>query len=692
MSAQRLYDGFTSLERGMSGGRSPSLIGRNQVSASCNFSFRNGFAHSRPPFSNLLLTFDSVTTQSRWSGIFQGAMYYHAEFGNSGIIASIGGRLFRIEIGSTNNITEITPVLKIVTTEDFTVPIVGGNVTVDVSSEAAFSNGDTVFIDSGQYTVVNRANKQIILIYVGGATHATVTKGTAVLDALLVQASVYQTNPATYDFVHLFPAENYAIIFAGQQKPVFYDGKTARVARIGEIPPSSLGIYAWGRIWFVFPDLRTFGAGDIVYGPSGTASLGFRDSILKVTENDFLNEGGFFAVPNNAGPITAMQLLNTQDTSLGTGPLLVGTSNGVFSVNAPVDRTTWKNLTYPIQTVALIDYGPVGPRNQTPINGDWWYRSLDGYRSFRVARQEIDQWGNTPMSDEIRNILDFDTLPLLFYGSEIYFDNKKFGTVSPMRGPNGVVHSGLSVINFDEISGIEGKSSPAWEGAVSGLQIFQVLKGRIDEKERAFAFVLNDSNGIELWEIKREQEGFYDQFISVSGQDTSITRTSIQSFLETRSMDFQTPFTPKLLNMAELYLDDIVDNITLVVKFKPDQYPSWITWATIPICATVSQCTVSLPTGGQCSVWLKDQKQYAARVLLPSPPEICNIIEDIPVNIGSEFQFRFELTGHAQIRQFRAHTIPQPQNTDGVCPPAASCKTFPACDTKWFGVYDSHGT
>ena len=67
------------------------------------------------------------------------------------------------------------------------------------------------------------------------------------------------------------------------------------------------------------------------------------------------------------------------------GELFLNSSNGAFSVNAPVDRTIWKNLTYPIQTVCLIDYGPTGPRNGASVNGDWWYRSVDGVRSFRVA-------------------------------------------------------------------------------------------------------------------------------------------------------------------------------------------------------------------------------------------------------------------------------------------------------------------
>lgn len=692
MATPIVYDGFSALLNGMNGGISPSLIQPTQVSAARDFTFRGAFAHTRPPFSSLILTFDSDTTETRFNGNMQGWTPYAAEVGDPGFVCSISGRLFRIEIGQTQNlVTEITPTLPIVTTADFTVPAPAASVVVFVNSESPINVGDTVKIDSGTYTVTNRATGQITVTYGGGAANAVASAGDSVLDSNSVQITLEQTNPDFFDFIYLFQAENYIIVCAGQQKLIFYDGVSSRQAQIGELPPAILGIYAWGRVWLALPDGRRFMAGDVVYGPSGTAPLAFRDAILKTTENTFLNEGGFFAVPNNAGTITGMQLLATQDTSLGTGQLLVGTTNGVFSVNAPVDRTIWKNLTYPIQTVALIDYGPTGPRNGCSVNGDWWYRSLDGIRSFRVARQEIDEWGNTPMSDEVRPILDFDTEDLLYYGSQVLFDNKLFCTVDPIRTDQGVVHNGLVVINFDEITNLSGKTAPAWEGALSGLQKFGVSKVRIKQRERAFMFVKNSCK-IELWELLTEKAGFYDTYNSRTGNERSIVRTSIQPWLETKSMDYGSPFTPKVLNMGELYIDDIVDSITIVVKFKPDQYPAWITWGTIQICANVTQCTVQAPSGFSCSVWKTRQRQYAARVLLPSPSEQCNTIAGIPVNIGHEFQFRLEGTGHFQIRRFRTHAIPQPQDTEGQCPAEIACKTFEGCDTIWFGQYSAHGT
>lgn len=686
MATPLVYDGFTELSGGMNRGISASLIAQNQVAFAKDFSFRGGFVKTRPPYANLPLSFDSDTTEANWTGKYQGSCFYQSDFGQSGFVVSRGGRLFFIKLGVlTNVISEVTPVLVIVTTADFTVPAPAASVTISVSSETVFTVGQTIFIDSGEYTVTNRATNSLTLTYVGGAANPTVSAGASITDSNGDPIIEYETNPADLDFVFLFQAENYVIICAAPHRTIIYDGTMARLAEItGEIPPCVFGTYGWGRIWVALQDRRTFAAGDLVYGPSGTASMGYRDAILKFTENDFLNEGGYFGVPFNAGLITSMQFLATQDTSLGVGVLLVGTTNMVFSVNAPVDRTTWKNLEFPIQTVSLLDYGPTGPRFPVSVNGDMWYRSPDGIRSFIVARRDITTWGNTPVSREVDEILSFDTKSLLYYGSALLFDNKLFATASPYFTDVGVTHRGVVCLNFDLISSLRGKLPPSWEGIQTGLPILQLLKGTINSTERMFAFV-EDAGDVELWEFKPvATDAYYDTFTEVSGGERTITRTAIQPYLETRSCDFTSPFVPKILNMGEVFLDELVDTVVLRIKFRPDQYPTWIDWSTITLCSNVSQCTLTPPGAFSCTVWKNRAKQYAARITIPSPSSACNTIASIPLNRGHEFQFRLELTGSARIRKFRAQAIPQPQESMGRCPSEPECTTFEACSDDWF--------
>lgn len=686
--SERVYDGFATLQNGMNGGLAPSLILPTQVASAVNFTFRDGFVKTRPPFANLPLSFISDEVEARFIGKFQGAIFYESDFGEDQFVISRGGRLFKLLLGSANVISEITPQLNIVTTADFVVPGMGMQVTVFVNSETVLLVGNQVKIDSGTYTIDNRATDEILVTYNGGAANATAVSGTPITNSADQQFLEYEVNPSFFELVYMFTAENYVIVMGGQHSTIIYDGNKARLAGIGELPPGQFGLYAWGRCWITLPDRRSFIAGDLVYGPSGTPENGYRDAILKVTENDFLNEGGSFAVPKNAGPITTMNALATQDTSLGIGPILVGCTNMICSVNAPVDRTTWKNLTYPIQTVSLLEHGPQGPRNTFSVNGDEWYRYEGGSASFIVARRDMNVWGNTPMSREVSPILSGDSEDLLLYGSGIYFDNKMFMTVSPFRTDNGIAHEGLVVINFDLLSSLAGKLPPAWEGVYTGLDILQVLKGRTNERDRGFAFVLN-GNAIELWELLKS--GYYDAFTEITEEGTNITRTAIQPWLETRSMDFQDASRLKKLHTGELFLDELVDTVNITIKFRPDQYPTWTTWATISICSNVTQCTITAPTGFDCSVWKSRANQYAARIMLPMPSEGCNQLSGRPVSWGYEFQFRIEGTGHFRIRRFRPHAIPQTDNMQGECPAEAQCKTIEDCGTSFFN-YSSHGT
>lgn len=671
----RLYDGFNQISGGVDGGQSPSLIGPDQAAFAINLTFRGSYPTPRPIYANIPINVPDNLV-SRWTGKYQGHMPYDGESGQSGWIVSRGGKLFFIPY-QTRVLAEITPQLPIVTTADFTVPAPAATVLVAINSETAIATGETVYIDSGQYTVTNRFLDELLLTYIGGAANAVALAGNSVNDTPTTQIIEFQTNPSDFDFIFMFQAENYGIILAGQHKTIIFNGSTCRQAGLDEIPPGVLGVYGWGRIWICNPDRRTFVAGDLVFGPSGTVQNGFRDAILKFTENDFLNEGGTFGVPYNAGPITAMQFLAAQDTSLGTGVLLVTTTNMVFSVNAPVDRTTWKNLTYPIQSIALLDYGPEGPRSAVPINGDMWYRSSDGFRSFIVARRLFGSPGNTPMSHEISPIVDEDDDTLLFYGSGMFFDNRLLQTVSPVWTANGIIHRGLVAMNFDEVSNLRQKLPAIWEGLWTGLNVLQVSKARINQVERGFIFAWGSD--IEIWEIV--EDGYYDLIAGA--------RNQVPAVMETRSHDFTRPFDLKWLRMFELYADEIVDNAAVTVKFRPDQYPGWTTWGTINFCAPVSQCDIISPLSGACAVWKMRARQYSARATLGQPPELCNAITNRPLSWGHEFQLRLEITG-CRLRMARIHANVQTVPMEGQCQSSVTCTVFEDCGNEWF-TYDSHG-
>src|SRR5439155_19106527 len=135
--------------------------------------------------------------------------------------------------------------------------------------------------------------------------------------------------------------------------------------------------------------------------------------------------------------------------------------------------------------------------------------------------------------------------------------------------------------------------------------------------------------------------------------------------------------------MAEVFVDEIVDDISLTVKFKPDQFPAWTTWATINLCASVSQCSINTPDQFSCQIFKPNARTYAARLRLPRPPEDCNSITGIPLDRGYDFQFRVEGVGHFRLRKFRPHLRLLTDAQEGECQSTVVCATFPDCPSPW---------
>lgn len=672
----------------MDGGKSPLLIAPNQYAFGINLSVRGGFARTRPPRKKLFIRFASDAVESRFTGKFQGACPYESSFGDDSFIISRGGKLFRMILdGDIGTVSEITPQLSIVTTADFTVPAVNNQVTIPVVSEVVLSVGQMVFIDSGQYEIVNRFVGNIIAEYQGGAAHATVASGAPVLGASNVPIVETRPNPDYYELIFPFQAENYVISLADNQKPVIFDGATTFFPGTTQVPSGQIGAYGMGRVWVVLNDGKTFRGGDLVFGSSGTIQAGYRDAILYFTENDFLNEGGDFQVrvfgsPYTAGDINALQFIATQDTSLGLGPLAVSCGNMVFTVDAPTDRTVWKNLSYPIKTIALLNDGATGPRSIASVNSDIWYRSKDGITSFIQARRNFDNTtapANTPNSREVSPILDNDDINLLYYGSFMEFDNRLYCTVAPQRTTNGIIHKGIVDINFDLISDLRQKLSPAWEGLQTGLDVFQLVKGRFDGVERGFAFADNDGE-LELWEFVTGSD-------DITNDGSAISYVPIKCSLDSRSLTGGMPFQLKQIDTLELFFDEIDGtDIPVTVKFRPDQYPDWIDWHNFTLCSPVKNCADTTCPTGQPGV-----RQYAARITLPKPPETCNNIQNITMNRGYSFQIRLEWTGCLRLKQARVGMLVRAEKMQGECPGEATCQVFKSCTPEWFD-YNSHGT
>lgn len=414
------------------------------------------------------------------------------------------------------------------------------------------------------------------------------------------------------------------------------------ILSVPELPAGRNGAYGMGCNCVCLTDGLSYIIGDVVGAGSGTQAYNYRDAVLKVSQNTFLAGGGSFRLPGTGETITAMLFPPNLDTSLGQGNLQIGTGYSIFSNAVPgTNPSTWDALTFPIQTESLKDNGPLGQNSTVIVNSDIFFRSNTGISSLVQARREFFDWGNRPISNEVRSTLNLDDVTLLQYGSAQSFDNRFTLTTNPVSTTSGVIHRGFVSLNFDLITTLRQQSSPAWEGLWTGLNTLQVLNGRINGSLRSFAFSYNYNSGqIELYELLPE---------TTTQIGDNGTTPIIFAFNTPILFNKQIKSLTELVQLrdGEVYLSDIDGTVDVKVYYKPDFYPCWTLW---------NEFEVSQKTDASNS-----KKGYRMRIGLGEPdPEPVEIGNNRPLRLGYFFQVRFVITGHCKFRGMRASAVTIP--------------------------------
>jgi hypothetical protein len=451
----------------------------------------------------------------------------------------------------------------------------------DVDSTEALFQGASYYEGFGE-------QRSALIASIGGKIFRYLPNATSV-DVQNISSGLATQNSPVEPQVFMFQGEEFLVINDTKSYPLFYDGSILRRSSgpTGkELPPGAMGVYANGRIVMALPNRREFIAGDLVHSTaSGTAPYNYRDSILKTHENIAVLAGRAFAVPINSGRINAMFSVAVPDTTLGQGPLQVGTRKGVFGVHLPLDANEWLNLQQPTSVVSLPSAGPLSPWAVPIINTDAWYRAYDGIRSFQVGRRDMGTWVQTPMSSEVEPLLKHDTEHYLEFSSAVSFKNRLLMTCSPylMQG-RGVCHRGLIALDFNNISGLTLRSTPDYDGLWTGLPILQIVEGQFGGVDRCFIFALDAENKICLYELLKDGGANHDFDGEENIPIESWLASGAMFGLEVHSERIRIPL--KKLMCGDVFLEELAGNVEVDVKYRSDSYPCWVDWKSFELCAT----------------------------------------------------------------------------------------------------------
>lgn len=577
LDKNRIFDGFTSSAAGQDSGRNPGMLDKNQYARGENTVCRGGDLGTRP-----------------------------------------GIRAHEL-IWERRNMTYL---------ENGQFAAVEGATAVPNQSVSNFQNSK---LQDVSY-FAPRGTPACLMAVVGGRLYQIQPKGSRGLR--ISEVELPYRNRANISRAYMQQADRFHVTQDGESKPIIFDGTTARRAKETEVPVGEQMAYGMGRL-IVCVNERELTFGDL-YGSNDGVDPG--DAVIMFTEATFLNEGFNASISFVLGAVTGLHFAPQQDSAVGDGELLAFSENGVSSFFLSQPREQWKDSAF--QRVTLLKTGGRGHDMVVSVNGDLWFRSDDGWRSYRQARAEIQGWAHLPMSTEVRPYMDADTARLLKYGSAISFKNRLIGTCSPRTNQGKLYHNGLTSLDFDVLSTFGQATQPSWDSHWAGLKFLKLVTGKFDGVDRAFAFALDEDGKNQIYEL--------------SQNDAEDFNGPIAWEMESRSMDFGSPFNEKKILGADIWIDDVSASTTITASFKCDQQPEWQPWQELGVINALGACQ-EITCGGKPTIL----KGYFPRKTLIEPTDVPNTQTGRNARRCFEFQVKLAGVGKCKIKRLRvsAHQV-----------------------------------
>lgn len=367
-------------------------------------------------------------------------------------------------------------------------------------------------------------------------------------------------------------AREWVYVQNGKENAILWDGESI-IKRANpealEMPVGTIMVYGHGRV-FVTNAYDQIAASDIIYGNGLTDAT----STHKFTENTYWAEGGYFGQPTEIGQITGAIVMPRLGSSLnGQGEVLFFSESGASAIEASIPRGLWKDQK--VHSMVLNGRGCSAPDSLIAINNDCWFRSEDGYSSYRLSTSEsVSKWSLTKMSRFINHWMDKDTDWLIRFNSAINFNNRLIGTVNPETSKaryddfgDHRYHKGIVSLDIEQPVSA-GDSEFAWDGLWTGIRPCSFV--RIGK--RCFAFSHDSDGENRIYEIKKDgterNDRVNDQFVQTEWFYLTKRYTWAAS---QRTNEFQT----KQLLGGDIWISEVRDKIKIGIDYRADNTYCW---------------------------------------------------------------------------------------------------------------------
>lgn len=658
-----LYDGFESLEGGVDSGRVPGQIEKNKCVEATNVVFRGGRPTTRPGFRKIPLTFTNsdntrlypipgepanspivTTAEIAFKGhALQGASYFAPTIDSACLMASIGGRLFRLDVKSNSaEVTDVTP------------------------EERNPGRGRIAYMCQAEQFHITQDGDSPPIIYDGKgdrarrATTDEIPVGTAMAYGLgrlcLISGSyIYFGDIKGGDINAADPNENVL--------------KFTETRFLAEGQPSSLHFSMGKPVSLCFIPQQDTGTGNgelLCLAQNGISS--FRLSLPRLEWKD--------------SPFQKIALLTVgarghRGFCFVNGDIWYRAGDGYRSYReARAEIQGWARLPMSsevhqyteLETGHFLDRGSVihfngrliGTTGPVPNQGRFYHEGLlsldfNVLSSFGEATKPAwdGYWNGIATND---NGLGATAVP--YYLTAVAYDqDNQVSTVSFFTAADiGALITGptiplnthiLQVFTETNMRGttvlldnvIPDGDHIAFSLPTRSRKFTILVSGLFDSQERAFAFGLEGNENV-LYEITKTEL-----------QDTD---GPIPASLTTRAFNFGSAVTEKVIYGGDVWVEDVANArdqaggnvpVSLSASYRNDRDPDFQPWHTFADFNSLG--------GGNCGFNLTGRPAYQPRKQLPKPPNVDDTTTRRVTKRFYEAQVKLEWIGHASIPRFR---------------------------------------